>query len=192
MAEAPDIELEMYDRIWDLLSADPIWPTLVEPGNRIRYDVNPEDEADDVEGLENPMKDTTSEGDYPQAVLRMMSGEDSLYTNDETFETHSPEGPSHWTEKATRTFRLTVTSQSLGMKESSRLGKLSRNAIRRGGPRLGLQYVTSVTMNWTDREVAISDGEPGQDDQTGGVRRIVHQIDVVVGVEIDGRELLGE
>jgi hypothetical protein len=151
MAEAPDIELLIYRRIRTLLEEDDGWSEEFDEGNRIWYD---------VEQPNDPAKPTTGDGDHPQSKLRARTGSTGLFTTDETFQTHSPEGPVHAVEKFTFVFRLTMTSQLLGQEEQSRQRKLAENVIRKAGPKLGLAEVNRVTIRW-DTEIIDEDPEAG-------------------------------
>jgi hypothetical protein len=176
---AKNIELEIYQKLWQLLMADPIWAALVPEGNRIRFD--------DLEGDENPDKPNNADGDRASARLITKTGSFSFYTEGETFQTHAPGGPSDWMEKHEYIFRLTTTSQLLSLNESSGLAAQSRQAIRAGGPKLGLSYVTSVKVRSEQL-----DRRQSQDieDEDLAKREVVNH-DITVGVEIAGESLGG-
>lgn len=177
----PDIETQLYSKIWDLLNADSDWSALVFDINQIRYDK--------VAGSESPMKPTPSDGDYPQASMDpCVSGISDLYTSSETFGTFAEEGTCPWLEKHRYTFVLKVTSQLLGAQEVDTLGALTRNAIRKGGPRLGgIEYVTGVRVAWNTRRNQISGSET-----TEFVYRWVTTLTFTIDCVVDGDYLTGE
>jgi hypothetical protein len=177
MAAAPDIELQMYQKIWDLLEANAEWETLFDEANRIRYDT--------LEGTQQADKSQTSDGDYPQARLWLETGAAGLFTDEVTFETHSPGGPNKWIEKSVHVFMLELKSQLMKFGQVTSMGAESRAAIRAGGPRLGgLSYVTDVALSWSMKEI-----DKNATDQT---LRWEHRLRIQVRTEYEGSAHTGE
>lgn len=182
MAQVPatDYETQVCSKIWELLLARTPFASKVPPGNRIRYDT--------AQGLANPEKENPTDSDMYEAVLFPSSGEDSLYTDSETFETYSPGGPSHWVERQSFKLTLVITSPWMGVQGLDYLCAEARAGIRKGGPRLGLAYVDSVKLEWrTTREV-----RPADDNTGSATLRWVSEITISVECEHDGAAMLGE
>jgi hypothetical protein len=176
---AIDHETMIYSRIWELLLSRDKFTKMVPPGNRIRYDK--------VEGLNSVEKENPTDADFHEAILFPSSGESSLYTEGETFQTYSPEGPSQWTEKLGFVYTLMLTSPWVGVHKIDRLCAEARTAIRRGGPRLGLPFLISAKLNWkTLREVRTAD-ESGLSQTV----RWVSEVEISVECEVEGATLLG-
>jgi len=55
---------QVYDWLWDLLEANTSFATLVKPGNRIRFDGT----------AANPVKEITSDADYPEVMIELAGG----------------------------------------------------------------------------------------------------------------------
>lgn len=177
MSDALDIDTEIYEAIWTALVGNIPWAAAIEVNNRIRYDF--------VTGTENPDKPAVSDVDYPQAkLLPPVSGTDGLFTDDVTFATYASDGPPTWREVGTRTFRLVVTSQLLSQQEWSSLSTLSRNALRKSGPRLGTSFLQDVSLRWT-----VSDTDVNPTDQT---RRIKCVIDIFVRYDVSNSLVSGD
>lgn len=173
MPDAIDIETQIYTQIWSVLTADSVWAGIVDPGNRIRYDL--------VNGDQQPVKSSVADGDFPQATLRLMSGSTGLWNDDLTFETHSEDGPNFWKEKHQYGYRLYLVSDLLDIQSSDQLGAQSRKAIRSGGPRLKTNYIDSVTMKWAS--------ECKVDEEDKDKVRWRTNIDIIIGVTIEGSTL---
>lgn len=174
MSEAVDFETQIYAKIWTLLNADPIWAALVPLSNQIRYD--------DVSGIQTADKQTTADGDYPQAQLWLKSGSSDNYTGTETFDTYSPGGPHQpWMETWELGYRLVLKSQLTALQEPDVLGSQSRQALRAGGPRLGISQITRWRSRWSTRQVRGS-----ENDQT---RRWITTIDIAVQLQVQSDEI---
>lgn len=136
-----DIESEIYAKLWQLWIADSAWATAVPIGNRIRYDLDT--------GNFNPEKTLEADGDKDSAELWPQSGETGLWTSDETFGTYSSQGPCGANERQTYVFLLRLESRPLRVGQAFTLGALIRRVLRAAGPRIGLDYVTGLSLRWT-------------------------------------------
>lgn len=171
MAEAQDIELLLYTRLREILEGDPQWSIAFDVGNRIWYN---------VQQPSAPEKPTSADGDYPSSKLRCRSGQSGFYSTDETFDTYgNPMRNPHAVEKGTYVFRLALTSQLLGQSEQSELRKLSENAIRKAGPRIGLPYVTRVTYRFDTEDIELPGEDPTHRERTEMDITIEYEADVV-------------
>lgn len=182
MANAIDIDTLIYSQIWLFLEGDDPWSAVFAVENRIKYDI--------ITGTQTPGKQNTADGDYPQVeLLPPLSGNDQMFTADETFGTYASDTalPPQWLERGNRVFRLIQKSQLLSQQEWSGNMALARNALRKGGPRLGLAFVTSLIIQWNTAVVDRQD-----DNENDGMRRIKNTIDIRIGYEADGRSLLGD
>lgn len=170
----PDIATAFYVAIANGLLTDTAWPVKAE--NFVSYD--------GLEGLQTPDKQQTADSDYPQAELvGPIEGSINLTGNDVTFGTHTPEGCPGHVEPGNYRFRLTVTSQLLGIREVNPLTLESINAIRRLGPKLGgIDGVTEVKVRFREKQDA-----PDGDD----LRRFITEIEIMISTEIDGSTLTG-
>lgn len=175
MAEPLDIELQLYSHLWDLFEAYEPWATLVLPGARHRYD--------HVVGDENPEQTVHVDSDYPSAEMDIASGETDMWDTDPTFATHALGGPLDNIERHTLVYRAVLISQLLHTQESTNLGRFTRNAIRRAGPKLGLDYVVGVKFKWF---VTRRDNMPND-----GLTREVTTMDITVVSEIPGSVMKG-
>jgi hypothetical protein len=176
----PNIGSILYVAIVNGLIADSTWNELVNPANFNRYD--------NLQGIQTPDPQATSDSDYPQATLMgPVSGKINLTGNDQTFATHSLQPEGDWIEPGQWVFRLRVVSALLGMQEYTAQTMESINALRRLGPRLGLNidgdaFITGVAVQWKERE--------GQSD-TDNLRRIITDIEITITTEIHGQTLTG-
>lgn len=178
--DAIDHETQVYTKIWDLLLARQKFASLVPVGNRIRYD--------NVEGLGPVEKENYTDADLYEAILFTQSGEDSMLTEDATFETYSTAGPSQWTERLKFVFVLLLTSPWMSVAKIDRLVAEARTALRRAKTKMGLSFVTDVKVSWkTEREVkANSDGTPE------ATARWTSAVEISVDCETEGATLLGD
>lgn len=178
MAETRDIETETYDAIVQALLDNDAWTDQVEDANFIRYS--------SVTGTQNPEKNNRHDGDYPQAILYLSGGNDGLYTNEETFETHTPDGPNYWRERGELGFKVELTSQLLKVTEPSQLCAETRQALRLAGPRLGLDFVTQVTVRWETKRMT------GEEDAGDNLVRWKSTVIILVKFDAEGRALRGD
>ncbi len=190
----PDYESLVYARIWALLEADTIWAAAVEPRNREKFD--------ELVGVEDPSATQRSDNEFPHASLRLVAGNTNMFGSDVTFETFADAGPAQWTEQGTLLFVLTVISESLKLGESTSLGSQSRNALRRGGPRMGgraglslaaLPWALMMGLRWSTDQIALEDPVAGDsENDTGGVFRLRTQIRIEVRTVTSGSTLIGD
>jgi len=177
--DPPDIDLEIYRRVWTVLEEYAPWEAAFEEGNKIRYDVD-ESNADQD-------KMHKADGDYPEAKLEQTGGSSTGRLGiDQTFGTLSDEGCQEWVEAQTHAYRLTVITTKLTMLEQSPLRTLTLNALRLAGPRIGLDYVTKVSWRWSVERRAAAE-EEGEDPTF----RQVITIDISVESETEGPRLTG-
>lgn len=172
---APNIEAQVYTKLWVLLLANDNWVSLIPAGNQIRYDAE--------EGSNDPDKLNESDGDFPKAELMgPISGDDLLRTTDQTFGTLDVAN-SPYSEKQLLNFELVLTSETLDIREVLQIGAESRDAIRQGGARLGLEFVTSVRLRWTTRK------EPNTENDS--LPRWRQRLSIIVQTETDNANLQG-
>lgn len=167
----PQLENQIYTKLAD--SFVTAWGDSVKEGNFERYDR--------VVGTQNPRKRNRADGDHPRANLFIRSGKDNLYTTDETFMTHAPEGPCGWSETSDTVFRLRLVTQKLSFDEFSVLVTKTKNGVRLQGPRLGLSFVTSVRLEWSVSEPDVDNPEEPQ--------RHSLTLDIFVSTETSGKPL---
>lgn len=172
MAESRDILAESYDRIWELLEADDVWAAEVDEGNRIKFN--------EAEGTQQPEKHNTADGDYPEARLKLQSGTWDPWT-DASFGTFSEEGCAQWMETFSVAFQLRLITQRLGLREGTKLLIQSLNALRKGGPRLGLDFVTRVQASFEQRDVDVNAEEE--------TKRVEINLVIRLGLETQGKPL---
>lgn len=178
MAEPKDVELELYQKVWLLLEDYGPWTAEFKEGNRIRFDEPDQEDKGEQE------KDALDDNDFPQAKLEHVSGTSQIFENDMTLGTYAEGGPCHYVERSTHVFRLTLTSSTLSFRENSKLGTLSRNAIRLGGPRLGgLDFVTKMSWSWRTQRLPHNPED--------GTFRQQTTISLTVETEVDGELLEG-
>ncbi len=171
----PDIELELYQKLWTILEGYTPWANLVKEGNRVKRD---------REDNQNPDKNSRHDGDYPQADIENSGGSSTLFQEDETLGTL--DGPCSFAERQSHAFTITVATINLSYLEAQNIRRLTCNALRLAGPRLGLEYVVKWGWRWSLSRQA---SEPGEVDQ---VLRNYIKIDVGVETISDGRHLTGE
>jgi hypothetical protein len=178
--DPPDIDLEIYRKIWTVLEGYAPWEAAFEEGNKIRYDID-ESNAD-------PEKMHKADGDYPEAKLEQTGGSSTgRLGTDQTFGSFDVDNPCpEWTEAQTHAYRMTVTTTKLTMLEQSPLRTLTLNALRLAGPKLGLEYVTKVAWRWSVERRAANE-EEGEDP----TYRQVITIDISVESETEGPRLTG-
>lgn len=143
---------QIYRAFVSNLLQDTRWPVIDQ--NFIRYS--------DIEGTQDPEKLVEADGEFPKAVLEgPISGNNTLQTNDPTFGTYEtddagdplPVNHTHFIDTGTYVFRLTVTTQTQRLNEHTPLLMTTVSVIRRAGARLGLPWVTKVTLAYTSKEI---------------------------------------
>jgi hypothetical protein len=178
MADVPDLEMQTYAAIRSILENDAAWSGAVDPANRIWHNGEPTPTS--------PEKASVADGDFPQSELRVRAGSSQLYESEVTLGTYAPGNPCNYLERGTLIFRLILFSQLLGQTEQSNLRNLTINALRKAGPRLGLNFISAMKTIWETTQVV----ERTPDDDTGMVReRIV--ININLSYEEDGSTLKG-
>jgi len=174
---AKNLELEVYRQIRALLEANTNLMEQVKRGNQLWYDT--------IVGSQNPSKPNRADGDYPELELRPRGGDTRMWDDDPTFGTHADGSNCEWLENETLVYRLTLTSQLLSVGECTTLGAEARNAIREGGVRLGLPYVTGVRMRW---QITRTDAS----DESDNMVREKTEVDIIVSVQIAGSAMTEE
>lgn len=152
-----DYTTDLVGQLWTLLNADGSWK--VPAANQIRYDT--------VFGTQDPEKDVTSEGDYPQARLYPISFKSTMFSDGATFETPAALNtlPLDWTEKQQYVFKLELVSQLLSMGEINPLYLEATNALRLGGPKLQKPYVKSWALAADNKLVGDEDDRASEQNQ---------------------------
>ena len=148
MSATLDIETEIYTAILDnVLLADPDWANLFASGNIVR--------TDKIQGIEPVRPLITGEGDYPQAVLWLRSGNTNLWEGSPTFATFSNSPPANWLENHEYVYRLELTSELQNISEPDILGAQSRAAFRKKGMRLGITdfQIVGIRLSWETARV---------------------------------------
>lgn len=172
---AVDIETLMYARIWTILNARAEFVALVPVQNQERYDT--------VVAGEDPGRYNTVDSDHGSAKLVPVSGSSDLRTADETFGTYSENGCSEFVEKGRYLFRLMTISSTLKIGEINMLGAESRQAFRDAGARLGLSFVTGVTLRWDTNET--------DRDEAAGTLRWKTNCEISIEIEHQGSAMTG-
>lgn len=169
MSTLTNIPLLIYSKIMNILTSDVTWSNAFDEGNIIRMDT--------VEGSENPDKNNTNSGDFPQFSLKLKSGTNSMFTTDETFQTHSPEGPTDWLEDSSWRFRAQIISQKLSVDELCSLDEVTINTLRKAGPKIGLPFVVRWKMSFETRETDSGDSD--------GTLRMITDMDLSFDTQIE-------
>lgn len=146
MAER-NVQLEAYQKIWEVLEGYAPFAADVPPGNRIKFDLNT--------GLFDPMKQNTADGDFHEAVLWPKSGSDDLHTTETTFGSFDGDGANCGANTEFElVYRLTITSPFMGINQISLTGTRALTALRKAGRTLGLDFAKGVTVTYeTNRDV---------------------------------------
>lgn len=177
-----DVNLEIYGALQTAIEAEFADNTDIAADARIYWT--------GIGGTASPGKNVTTEGDYPQLTLRgATTGGSDLHTGDETFGTYSDtNSPDDWLETSTWNYEIEIVSQGLGEEQYSGLCARAVNAVRKAGPRLGLDWVTRVRYTFT----VSNPDSPTTDTDEDGVARIVSKISIAVQTQIFGGQLTGE
>jgi hypothetical protein len=169
--------LTLYQRIFTLLENHAPTAASLKLGNEVRED----------QGRLNPRGSTAkAPADFPRVVLRHTGGTDTGFTEEPTFaamESDIVTAGGTWIEKVTERFEIKAVYDDLSLNKSSIFELELKTAIRKGGPRLGIDYVTGWS---TTTETVETDTDP---DFPSRMRRVT-KIILTVTCYFEGTELI--
>jgi hypothetical protein len=169
--------LAIYQKVFALLEAHAPTAAALKAGNEVRED----------RGKLNPRGTAAKQpADFPRIVLRHTGEEDTGFTEDPTFaamESDIVTSGDGWREKVTLTYEVKAIHDSLNLTSASLFELEAKTAIRKGGPRFGLDYV----VGWTTSSKSV---ETDQDQDAPGRMRRVTTITLSVTCEFEGSELI--
>lgn len=168
--------LAVYQKIFTLLENHAPTAAALKIGNQIRED----------QGKLNPRGTIAKQpADFPRIILRHTGMTDSGFTEDATFaamESDIVDSGDGWSEKVVLNYQAKVIHDSLDLNKASIFELEAMTALRKGGPRLGLDYIVAWTTNALTTEV---DNDP---DAPGRMRRVT-TITINVTCAFEGTEL---
>jgi len=169
--------LAIYQALWNLANAHAPTEAALKLGNQVREDgthINPRGTR------------AKAPADFPRAWLRHTGVSDTGFTEDPTFaamESDIVTAGDGWGEKIAVTYELKVIHADLVLTKASIFELELMTAIRKGGPRLGLDYVIGWTTNAQTTETATDPDAPD-------VIRRVTVITITVNCWFEGSELI--
>jgi hypothetical protein len=167
--------LALYQKIFALAEAHAPTAGKLKIANEVRED----------RGLRNPNPQRAkAPADFPRVVLRDKGVTDSVFNEDATFSTQNDDfdpATDSWSEKITQTYEAKILHDGLNLTNASAFELELMTALRKGGPRLGLPYVTGWTTSSTTTETANDTDGPG-------LRRVT-TLTIAVSMMFEGPEL---
>lgn len=174
-----DIETTTAISIWNLFVGSQEWRNVFDQANRLN--------AIEIQGTQKGIKMATADGDYPECYLRCLGGNSTPFGEGQNFETHSPEGPSHWPEKSTIAIRVVVTAMLASQGEVNYASSVVRNVLRKAGPKLGLSWVEDYRLSWENGRTASAPTD--ESDADHGTIRERSVFTLTISTYHDGAEL---
>jgi hypothetical protein len=170
--------LAIYRALWTLAEAHTPTAGKLRVGNEVRMD----------DGKLTPPKLRLNKqaADFPQVTLRYTGETDTGFEQDPTFSTLDPNvvtSGNSWNEQITLTYQAKVIHDDLRLDVGALFELELKTAIRKGGPTLGLDYVTGWTTN---SQTVETDQDP---DAMGHLRRVT-TLTINVTCLFEGTELI--
>lgn len=176
---ATDYLTAVYSKLRALLEGHAPYTSAVKIGNRIYMD------GDKIDPFKNAMQDS----DFPQAALFMGDLTDSMFSLEQQYAYRGVTAQNAvWTEDLTPVYQLAITHPDLRMAPANLLTLEAMTAIRKGGPRLGLEYVQLVGPIRATRTIVTNERDEGGNPT--GRRRLRTDITIPVLIRLKGHQLI--
>lgn len=171
--------LAIYRALWSLAEAHSPTAGKLKAANEVRFD----DGKPTPPKLRMPVKQAA---DFPSVTLRYTGKTDTGFTQDPTFaamETGIVGSGNGWEEQVTLTYQAKIIHDDLRLDVGGLFELEFETAIRKGGPRLGLDYV----VGWTTNSQTV---ETDQDPDAMGHLRRVTTLTINITCLFEGTELI--
>jgi hypothetical protein len=178
---ATDHWTTIYDRYWTLLEGHAPWAAIFKPGSRIKLSGN----------VSDPIKPSIADADLPQATLFMGGdGADSMYTltQNYAYTTSFVPASGRWIEDLTVAYVLVLITRDLRLGVMNPALAETLTALRKGGPRLGLESVHAWgPVTWQHK---ITAAEVDANDNPVGTKRMAYTLTIPTTLRFKGASLI--